>query len=95
LPQVTSDWVYSTDFIRIQNITFGYNLSSVIKSKVFSSARVYASLLNWFGWDQYKGGVNPEAQNTNVSGNGSYPIPGDYGSMPLTKTASVGINLSF
>ena len=95
VPQVTSDWVYSTDFIRIQNITLGYNFKDLAKHTVFSSARVYMALQNWFNHDKYKGGVNPEAQNTNVSGNGSYPIPGDYGSMPLSKTASLGINLSF
>ncbi|MDR6562045.1 MULTISPECIES: TonB-dependent receptor [unclassified Arcicella] len=95
VPQVTSDWVYSTDFIRIQNVTLGYNLRDLAKTGVFSSARVYVSLQNWFNHDNYRGGVNPEAQNTNVSGNGSYPIPGDYGAMPLSKTASVGINLTF
>lgn len=95
LPQVTSDWVYSTDFIRVQNITFGYNLRDLTKTGVFSSARIYVALQNWFSHDNYRGGVNPEAQNTNVSGNGSYPIPGDYGAMPLSKTASVGLNLTF
>lgn len=95
VPQVTSDWVYSTDFIRIQNITLGYNLKDLAKNSVLSSARVYVALQNWFNHDKYKGGVNPEAQNTNVSGNGSYPIPGDYGSMPLSKTASLGVNLTF
>ncbi len=95
VPQVTSDWVYSTDFIRIQNITLGYNLKDLAKNSVLTSARVYVALQNWFNHDKYRGGVNPEAQNTNVSGNGSYPIPGDYGSMPLSKTASLGINLNF
>lgn len=95
VPQVTSDWVYSTDFIRVQNITLGYNLKDLAKNSVLSSARVYVALQNWFNHDKYKGGVNPEAQNTNVSGNGSYPIPGDYGSMPLSKTASLGVNLTF
>ena len=95
VPQVTSDWVYSTDFIRVQNITLGYNLKDLAKNSVLSSARVYVALQNWFNHDKYRGGVNPEAQNTNVSGNGSYPIPGDYGSMPLSKTASLGVNLTF
>ena len=73
IPYTTSDWVYSTDFLRIQNITLGYNLKSLFKTGVISSARVYASMLNWFGWDKYSGGVNPEAQNTNLTA-GSYPL---------------------
>lgn len=94
IPYTTSDWVYSTDFLRIQNITLGYNLKNIIHSGIISSARVYASALNWFGWDRYKGGVNPEAQNTNLT-NGTYPLPGDYGAMPLNKSAILGVNFGF
>lgn len=94
VPYTTSDWVYSTDFLRIQSITLGYNLKSVLKTSVFSSARVYVSLQNWFGWDKYKGGVNPEAQNTNLT-TGSYPLPGDYGASPLNKSAVLGVNFGF
>ena len=94
VPYTTSDWVWSTDFFRIQSITLGYNLKSVIKTGVISSARVFASLQNWWGWDKYKGGVNPEAQNTNLTTT-SYPLPGDYGAMPLNKSAILGVNFSF
>lgn len=95
VPYVTSDWIYSTDFWRIQNITLGYNLKDVIKSKAISNARAFVALQNFLGKDKYKGGVNPEAQNTNNSGNGSYPLPGDYGSMPLSKTVTLGVNVTF
>ena len=95
VPYVTSDWIYSTDFIRVQNITLGYNLKSLFKAyQTISAARVFISLENYFGHDKYKGGANPEAQNTNASGNSSYPIAGDYGAMPLSKTASVGVTIS-
>jgi len=94
IPYTTTDWIYSTDFLRIQNITLGYNLKSIMKRGVFSSARVYASLFNWIGRDKYKGGVNPEAQNTNLT-NGTYPLPGDYGAMPLSKSAVMGVNFVF
>jgi TonB-linked SusC/RagA family outer membrane protein len=96
VPYVTSDWMYSTDFIRVQNISLGYNLKRLFNhSRFVSAARLYISLDNYFGHDKYKGGVNPEAQNTNFSGNSSYAIPGDYGAMPLSKTASLGLNISF
>lgn len=96
VPYVTSDWIYSTDFIRVQNITLGYNLKSLFRnSGTISAARLYVSLENYFGHDKYKGGVNPEAQNTNSSGNSSYAVPGDYGAMPLSKTTSLGVNISF
>jgi TonB-linked SusC/RagA family outer membrane protein len=95
VPYVTSDWIYSTDFWRVQNITLGYNLKGVIKTKAISAARASLTLQNWFSGDKYKGGVNPEAQNTNNSGNSSYSLPGDYGAMPLSKTVALGVNLTF
>jgi len=94
-PNVTSDWIYSTDFFRVQNITLGYNLKKLFKTSAIGSARIYVSLENYFSHDKYKGGANPEAQNTNVSGDTSYGISGDYGSMPLSKTASIGVNFGF
>jgi hypothetical protein len=94
IPLFTTDWLYSSNFFRIQNITLGYNLKKYIKTGAISNARVYASLQNGFSWNKYKGGVNPEAANTNVGG-GSFPLPGDYGAMPLNKTLTVGVNVSF
>ena len=94
-PNVTSDWIYSTDFFRVQNITLGYNLKKLFKTPSIGSARIYISLENYFSHDKYTGGANPEAQNTNVSGNTSYAVAGDYGSMPLSKTASIGVNFGF
>ncbi len=94
-PNVTSDWVYSSDFFRVQNITLGYNLKHIFKTRAISSARIFVALENYFSHDEYKGGANPEAQNTNVSGNSSYAVSGDYGSMPLSKTASIGLNIGF
>jgi TonB-linked SusC/RagA family outer membrane protein len=95
VPNVTSDWIYSTDFWRIQNITLGYNLKHIIRTNAISGARISASLQNWFGHDKYKGGANPEAQNTNNSGNGSYALPGDYGAVPLSKSAVIALNVTF
>ncbi|HEV9035543.1 MAG TPA: TonB-dependent receptor [Puia sp.] len=94
IPYTTTDWLYSTDFWRIQNITLGYNFRNIAKTHVISTMRVYATALNWFGWDKYKGGVNPESQNTNLT-NGTYPLPGDYGAMPLSKSIILGVNVGF
>ena len=94
IPYTTSDWVYSTDFLRLQNVTIGYNLKTAIKTGFISSARVYVSALNFWGWDKYKGGVNPEAQNTNLT-NSTYPLPGDYGAAPLSKSIILGVNFGF
>jgi TonB-linked SusC/RagA family outer membrane protein len=91
-----TDWLYSSDYIRVRMITLGYDLNRVIKAKkVISAARVYITAENFFGHDKYKGGLNPEANNTDLSGNGFFPEPGDYGGLPLPKSLILGVNFSF
>lgn len=81
-----TDWMYSSDYWRVRNITLGYNLGGIIKTSLLSGARIYATAENWFGADKYTGGFNPEAVNTSGE---------DYGAAPLTKSIIFGLNLSF
>lgn len=82
-----TDWLYSSDYWRIRNITLGYNLTPLLlKTNFITASRVYLTAENWFGRDKYTGGFNPEASNTNGS---------DYGAFPLPKTLIVGVNLTF
>ncbi len=76
-------WLYSSDYIRIKNITLGYNLPRI---KGLDKARVYASIENAFIWHKYGGGWTPEAANNEG---------GDYGGYPQARTVSVGVNVSF
>ncbi|RZM28195.1 MAG: SusC/RagA family TonB-linked outer membrane protein [Pedobacter sp.] len=92
---VNTDWVYSSDYFRVRNITLGYNLKQVMNFKGVASARVFVSAENYFGKDKYYGGANPESANTDLSGNGNYPQSGDYGGLPLPKTLTFGLNVSF
>lgn len=90
-----TDWLYSSDYFRVRDITLGYNLKSVIKLKSVASARVFITAENYFGHDKYYGGANPEAANTDLTGNGNYPQSGDYGGLPLAKSLIFGVNFSF
>jgi TonB-linked SusC/RagA family outer membrane protein len=91
-----TDWLYSSDYIRVRMMTLGYDLSRVIKSKnILSAARVYITAENFFGHDKYKGGLNPDANNTSLSGSGLFPEPGDYGGLPLPKSLVLGVNITF
>ncbi|MEO6523392.1 MAG: TonB-dependent receptor [Mucilaginibacter sp.] len=92
---VNTDWLYSSDYIRVRDITLGYNLGSVLKVKAISAARIYITAENFFGHDKYYGGANPEASNTDLSGNSSYLSPGDYGGLPLAKSLIFGVNFTF
>jgi TonB-linked SusC/RagA family outer membrane protein len=90
-----TDWLYSSDYIRVRDITLGYNLKHIVKSSFISGARVYLTLENFFGKDKYYNGLNPEAANTTISSNGSYPEAGDYGGLPLAKSFIFGVNITF
>ncbi len=92
---VNTDWLYSSNYTRIRDITLGYNLGNVIKKNIIQNARIYVTAENWFGHDKYYGGANPDAQNTDLSGNTSYLSPGDYGGLPLAKSLILGLNITF
>ena len=90
-----TDWLYSSDYFRVRNITLGYNLKSLFKTQAIHEARVYFTLENFFGHDKYVNGLNPDAANTTVSTNGSYPEAGDYGGIPLPKSLIFGLSFTF
>jgi TonB-linked SusC/RagA family outer membrane protein len=90
-----TDWLYPSDYFRVRNVTLGYNLGSVFKTKSIQAARLFLSLENFWGHDKYKGGANPEATNTDLSGNSFFPEPGDYGGLPLPRSLIFGVNFTF
>jgi hypothetical protein len=93
-PLLSSSWLYSSDYYRVRNITIGYNLGNIISKRVAQGARVYVSLENFFGHDTYRGGYNVEAANSSNSSEG-FSVSTDYGGLPLTRAATVGLNLTF
>lgn len=90
---INSSWIEDASFLRIQNVTLGYNFKQkfVAASKVFKSLRLYASVQNLVTFTKYSGG-NPEAL-TNGSG---VLTPGrDFVGYPLPRTVSLGVNMTF
>lgn len=90
-----TDWLYSSDYWRIRDITLGYNLGNALKKGKLRSARIYATAENFFGNDKYKGGLNVDAVNEDLSGSVIYPDAGDYGGLPLPRSIIVGISIGF
>ena len=89
---VTSDrWIDDASYVRIKNISLGYNFSADFLSKIhMSAARLYVSGQNLFTFTNYKG-IDPEVSYSNSSSN----IGLDYGSYPNVKSYTVGLNISF
>ena len=90
-----TDWLYSSDYLRVRNVTLGYNLKEVLHTSFMQGARVYLTLENFFGYDRYTNGLNPDAANTSASSNGAFPTAGDYGGLPLAKSMILGLNFTF
>lgn len=90
-----TDWLYSSDYVRVRNITLGYDLKTLAKLPQIQGARIYVTAENFFGFDNYKGGFNPEASNTDLSGSSSFPEAGDYGGLPLPRSLVFGLNVTF
>jgi TonB-linked SusC/RagA family outer membrane protein len=90
-----SRWLYSSDYLRIKNLTFGYKLP--IDPKFISYARIYLSIENLAKWDNYYSGYSPEAANTaSASSPGGQSALGlDYSGYPLARIFTVGVNITF
>ncbi|MES2108580.1 MAG: TonB-dependent receptor [Bacteroidota bacterium] len=90
---VNSGWVEDASFLRIQNITLGYNFKQnfIANSKVFKSFRLYGSIQNLVTFTKYSGG-NPEA----LTNGSSVLTPGrDFVGYPLPRTMIIGVNMTF
>jgi len=86
---VSSRWVESASFFRIRNITLGYNLPQRLVQRVkLQNVRLYGGVQNALTLTRYRG-YNPE-----VSGYEG-PLTGgvDYGSYPVARTYTIGLNL--
>jgi TonB-linked SusC/RagA family outer membrane protein len=89
---LSNRFVEDGSYIRVKNISLAYNLpTSLIKGKVFKTAKVYISGQNLFTITNYTG-YDPDV-NSFASYN--LTLGTDYGSYPNAKSYRVGVNLSF
>jgi TonB-linked SusC/RagA family outer membrane protein len=107
VPRVTennSNWtsfsdlyVHDGDFLRISNVTLGYDLSKIIRTGFASQFRIYVSALNLFTFTEYNG-MDPEIGYgvDNVKDNNTAFSSGiDLGYYPRPRTYMVGVNVKF
>lgn len=89
---VTSLFVEDGSFLRIRNITLGYNLPQASLEKLkLSSARLSFTVQNAYTFTKYEG-FNPEVS----AQGGSTLVPGvDAGGYPLARSFMFGLNVGF
>ncbi len=89
--QFSDLYVHDGDYLRISNITVGYDLSRLIRNlKVFSQVRVYAQVQNAFTFTKYDG-MDPEIGY----GTDNWVSGVDIGYYPRPRTFLFGVNLKF
>jgi len=90
--QVADVYIEDGSYLRLKNITLGYNFSKDIASKILAKQiRLYISVQNLLTISNYRG-VDPEA-NFYDQNNLQQGI--DYGVYPNYRTYTVGVNVTF
>jgi TonB-dependent starch-binding outer membrane protein SusC len=84
-PKVSSYYLEDASFIRLDNISLGYNFKNVGQ---FEKIRVYVASNNVFTLTKYSG-IDPEISTTGLSfGLDQYNV------YPKTRTVTLGINVT-
>jgi TonB-linked SusC/RagA family outer membrane protein len=88
---VSSRWLESASYLRLQNVNIGYQLPvKWVQKAGIAKARVYFSGQNLYTWSKYLN-YNPDVSNYD----GPLTSGVDYGSYPLYRTLTLGLNLTF
>jgi TonB-dependent starch-binding outer membrane protein SusC len=90
-PDVSTAFLEKGDFVRLQNLTLGYNLP--FSNKYVKGLRLFVTGQNLATFTSYSG-QDPEV-NTNKSLNGVPSFGIDYAAYPRTRTWTIGANVSF
>lgn len=87
----SSRFIEDGSFVRLDNISLGYNFN--LPELYIPNARIFVSAQNLFTITNYSG-TDPEV-NSEISRTGVAPLGVDYLSYPKARTFSMGINVSF
>ena len=97
--RISTRFLEDGSYLRLKNITLGYDLGHLIKAATIKGLRVYATAQNAFTWTKYPG-LDPEIQANsndtrgyNVSSDLAVGI--DWGSVPAPRTFIFGLNVNF
>ena len=95
-------YLHTGDYIRLQNLTIGYDFKRLIAWKGISKLRLYVQAQNLFTLTKYDG-MDPEigsyngtdAYDSNGGNNHTWVSGVDMGYYPHPRTFIVGLNVAF
>lgn len=88
---ISDIYIENGDYVKLQNLTFGYDLKHAIKELPFSQARIYFTAQNLFTITKYSG-MDPEVGYGYDQG---WVSGIDLGFYPSPRTYMIGVNLKF
>ena len=88
--QFSDLYIHAGDYLKISNISFGYDFAKLIHLKAISQCRIYGSVQNAFTFTKYNG-MDPEVGY----GVENWVSGVDLGYYPNPRTVLVGVNLKF
>lgn len=90
--RVSDRWLEDGSFMRLKNMSIGYNLPANVAQKVSArSIRIYAAGQNLLTWTNYSG-LDPEVSTFNITNT----APGtDFLTYPQARVYTLGINVGF
>jgi TonB-linked SusC/RagA family outer membrane protein len=99
IPRVTEDnrnwtqfsdlYIHDGDFLRISNITLGYDFAKLVRKNYLGKVRLYASVLNLYTFTRYNG-MDPE-----IGYGEGFSSGVDLGYYPRPRTIMVGASIRF
>jgi len=90
---ISDIFIEDADYVRMQNLTFGYDFKHLWKSCKLQQIRLYASALNLFTITKYKG-MDPE-NGMALNSNEPWVTGVDVGNYPNPRTFLFGVNIKF
>ena len=89
----SSIWVEDADYVKIQNVTLGYDFKNIWKNCPFGQLRLYVSAQNLFTFTGYSG-MDPEIGSQGGTDQ-SWAAGIDNGFYPSPRTYLIGVNIKF
>ncbi|MBI1225790.1 MAG: SusC/RagA family TonB-linked outer membrane protein [Bacteroidetes bacterium] len=97
--RISTRWLEDGSYLRIRNITLGYNFKDLVKTESIGNLRVYFTVQNAFTFTKYPG-LDPEIQaNTNdtrgLGISSDLAVGIDWGTVPAPRTWIGGVQIDF
>ncbi len=97
--RISTRFLYDGSYVKVRNITLGYNFKDLVKTDAITSLRAYLTVQNAFTFTKYPG-LDPEIQaNTNDTRGLGLPsdlsVGIDWGTVPAARTIVAGMQIGF